>query len=99
MDTELIKTIASATGVSGLVGVGVWKLIMKVIDAFTMSIEANHTREKENTAKLEKKLDECEKKHEEVTTQLAQLREDNGILKGEVQTLKLLVKQFDPFNK
>jgi hypothetical protein len=39
---------------------------------------------------LERKLDACEKRHEEAYTQLARLREDYGILKGRVQGLELL---------
>lgn len=96
MDLEFLKTIASATGASGLIGAGVWKLAMRVFDTFKHQQDMINKLHQENAERLEKranhleaKLEDCEKKHEEVNKSILQMREDNGLLKGKMQTLEL----------
>jgi hypothetical protein len=98
-NTELVKTILSAGGASSLVGYGLWRLLIRVVDTFTKNQEAinklhteNAARSEQRASRLETKLDDCEKKHDDVQKLIGQLREDNGVLKGEVQTLKLFTR-------
>ncbi len=95
-DLEMLKMVVSASGVSGIVGFGVWKVIMGALNTFIRQqeeINRLHTKTTEYAVKraerLESKLDDCEKKHDEVHRQIGQLREDNGVLKGKVQAMEI----------
>jgi hypothetical protein len=100
MDIEAFKTIVSATGLSGLIGWGVWKFVMRAFDTFIQQQDTINKLHQENAERVEKrailleaKLDDCQKKHEDVNKVIGQMREDNGVLKGKVQTLEVLSAQ------
>lgn len=90
MDAELIKTMVGTGGTGGLILLGLWQLLKRSLEAFTHAMDTVNQLHKERADGLERKLDACEKKHEEVNAQIGQLREDNGVLKGKVQTLELI---------
>jgi predicted nuclease with TOPRIM domain len=95
-ELEILKLIVSAGGGSGLAGIIVWKLVMRALDTFTRQqeeINRLHTKNTEDAVKrasrLETKLDDCEKKHDEMNRQMSHLREEHGMLKGKVETMGL----------
>ena len=95
-DLELLKMVVSSGGISGLMGLGIWRLMMRMWDdKARQQEEINRLQAKtveeavKRSERLETKLDDCEKKHDEVHRQISQLREDNGLLKGKVETMGL----------
>jgi hypothetical protein len=95
VDLEIIKTVLGAGGMTGLIILGIWQLLKRAVDGFTHAMDTVTQLHKERADALEKKLDACERRHEEVNSLIGQLREDNGILKGKVQALELLAGRKD----
>lgn len=91
MDADLIKAMLGAGGMSGLILMGVWQLIKRALDEFSHAVDTVNQMHRERADGLTRKLDACEKRHEEANVQIGRLREDCGILKGRVQALELMI--------
>lgn len=96
MDFELIKYIGSIAGTGGLILYGLWRFLNRLIEAFTTQQETINSLYKDRADAWEKKLDDCEKKHETIHQQMGQVREDNGELRGRVKTLEHFVSITNP---
>ena len=92
MDIELINAILGAGGFGGLILVGGWYILRRAVDAFSQSMNTLNQLQQDRTVNLERKLDACEKRHEEANCQIGHLREDCGMLKGRVQALEMMAK-------
>jgi cell division protein FtsB len=88
ISNDMLQTVLDSEGMSGLIFLGIWQLLSWGLKTIQSSIDMVNQLQRERADQLEKKLDACEKKHEEVNAQIWQLREDNGLLKGKVDALE-----------